>query len=91
MYHGTVRNFIDRTVAITRGVIFGSSQNGCRWKCLEENIPNKPVSQIGLYERNNVIHNDLKNDNIEDYIQKLSRNFFSQIKSDCNPIILRPK
>ncbi|GBM20255.1 hypothetical protein AVEN_216671-1 [Araneus ventricosus] len=40
----TFRNFIDRTVSITRGVIIGSSQTWCRWKCLEENIPNKPVS-----------------------------------------------
>ncbi|GBM40898.1 hypothetical protein AVEN_234034-1 [Araneus ventricosus] len=38
----TVLNFIDRTVAVTRGVIIGSSQNWCRCKCLEENIPNKP-------------------------------------------------
>ncbi|GBM19443.1 hypothetical protein AVEN_259350-1 [Araneus ventricosus] len=32
----TIRNFIDRTVAVTREVIIGSSQNWCRWKCLEE-------------------------------------------------------
>ncbi|GBN64533.1 hypothetical protein AVEN_177932-1 [Araneus ventricosus] len=38
----TVLNFIDQTVAITRGVIIGSSQKWCRWKCLEENIPNEP-------------------------------------------------
>ncbi|GBL88517.1 hypothetical protein AVEN_159102-1 [Araneus ventricosus] len=34
--YGTVSNFIDRTVAITRGVIIGTSQNWCRWKCHEE-------------------------------------------------------
>ncbi|GBO46503.1 hypothetical protein AVEN_168306-1 [Araneus ventricosus] len=37
---GTVLNFIDRTVAITRGVITGFSQKCCRWKCLE-------TSQLG--------------------------------------------
>ncbi|GBN65378.1 hypothetical protein AVEN_177797-1 [Araneus ventricosus] len=48
-----------------------------------------PISSTNTpwYMRNSVLHHDLKTDKIEDYIQKMSRSFFNQIKCRSNPTI----
>ncbi|GIY60353.1 RNA-directed DNA polymerase from mobile element jockey [Caerostris darwini] len=39
------------------------------------------------FVRNSTIHHDLKIDSIDNYITKLSRNFFNTIATDENPLI----